>query len=197
MRVLARNIEKAQEFKDQGLEVVYGDYDDYTSLVAAFTGVDELYFVSASDISKRYVQQENVVKAAQEAGVKHIIYTSAQRKREDGTAVIAVVMEADLHTEALMKDSGMTHTILKHGLYAELLPLFMGESVIESGVVYLPAGMGKAAFISRAELGVAGAAILTTAGHENKTYEFGGSTAYSFEDIATMLSERCFLLAVE
>lgn len=96
-----------------------------------------------------------------------------------------------------MKDSGMTYTILKHGLYAELLPLFMGESVIESGVVYLPAGMGKAAFISRAELAVAGAAILTTAGHENKTYEFGGSTAYSFEDIATMLSERCFLLAVE
>lgn len=143
MRVLARNIEKAQEFKDQGIEVVYGDYDDYTSLVAAFTGVDKLYFVSASDISKRYVQQENVVKAAQETGVKHIIYTSAQRKREDGTAVIAAVMEADLHTEALMKDSGMTYTILKHGLYAELLPLFMGESVIESGVVYLPAGMGK------------------------------------------------------
>lgn len=84
MRVLARNIEKAQEFKDQGIEVVYGDYDDYTSLVAAFTGVDKLYFVSASDISKRYVQQENAVKAAQEAGVKHIIYTSAQRKREDG-----------------------------------------------------------------------------------------------------------------
>lgn len=145
--------------------------------------------MSASDVAQRYAQQENVVKAATEAGVKHIIYTSSQRKREDGTSVIAFVIEADLHTEALIKELGMTYTILKHGLYAELLPLFMGESVIETGVVYLPAGMGKAAYISRNDLATAGTAIITTEGHENKTYEFGGATAYSFQDIADILTE--------
>lgn len=187
--VMARDLQKAEEFKAKGVEVVYGDYNDYDSLVKAFTNVDTLYFVSASDVTQRYTQQENVVKAAAEAGVKHIIYTSAQRKREDGTSVIAFVIEADLHTEALIKESGMTYTILKHGLYAELLPLFMGESVIETGVVYLPAGMGKAAYISRNDLAIAGATIITTEGHENKTYEFGGATAYSFQDIADMLTE--------
>lgn len=186
--VMARDLQKAEEFKAKGIEVVYGDYNDYDSLVKAFTNIDKLYFVSASDVAQRYAQQENVVKAATEAGVKHIIYTSAQRKREDGTSVIAFVIEADLHTEALIKESGMTYTILKHGLYTELLPLFMGESVIETGV-YLPAGMGKAAYISRNDLATAGATIITTEGHENKTYEFGGATAYSFQDIADMLTE--------
>ena len=63
--VMARDLQKAEEFKAKGVEVVYGDYNDYDSLVKAFTNVDTLYFVSASDVTQRYTQQENVVKAGQ------------------------------------------------------------------------------------------------------------------------------------
>jgi NAD(P)H dehydrogenase (quinone) len=38
-------------------------------------------------------------------------------------------------------------------------------------------------------LGEATATILTTNGHENKTYNLTGTTAYSFADVATTLSE--------
>src|SRR5215217_4037784 len=83
--VLVRDPQKAEDLKEKGINVIKGDYNDYASLVAAFKGVNKLYFVSSSDVMKRFAQHQNVVKAAGEAGVGHIIYTSAQRKSEDGT----------------------------------------------------------------------------------------------------------------
>ncbi len=187
--VLVRTPEKAEDLKAKGVNVVKGDYNDYASLVAAFKGVDKLYFVSSSDVMNRFAQHQNVVKAAVEAGVGHIIYTSAQRKSEDGTSPIALVADAHWQTDNLIKQSGLTYTILKHGLYTDILPMFMGDKVIETGTIFLPAGDGKSSYASRNDLAAAGAIILTTDRHENKVYEFGGPVSYSFHDIAGILSE--------
>jgi len=187
--VLVRDIAKAEDLKAQGVNVIKGDYNDYASLVAAFKGVDKLYFVSSSDVPNRLPQHQNVVKAAVEAGVGHIIYTSAQRKSEDGTSPIAMIADAHWKTDDLIKESGLTYTILKHGLYTDILPMFMGDKVIETGTIFLPAGDGKASYASRNDLAAAGVVVLTTEGHENKVYEFGGTVSYSFNDIAGILSE--------
>lgn len=187
--VLVRDPQKAEELKNKDVNVIKGDYNDYASLVAAFKGIDKLYFVSSSDVMNRFAQHENVVKAAIEAKIGHIIYTSAQRKSEDGTSPIAMVADAHWKTDNLIKQSGIPYTILKHGLYTDILPMFMGDKVIETGTIFLPAGNGKASYASRNDLAAAGAVILTTDGHENKVYEFGGTDSYSFEDISGMLSE--------
>jgi NAD(P)H dehydrogenase (quinone) len=187
--VLVRDVAKAEDFKAKGVNVIKGDYNDYASLVAAFKGVDKLYFVSSSDVMNRFGQHQNVVKAAVEAGVGHIIYTSAQRKSEDGTSPIALVADAHFQTDNAIKQSGLTYTILKHGLYTDILPMFMGDKVIETGTIFLPAGDGKSSYASRNDLAAAGVVVLTTEGHENKVYEFGGPVSYSFHDIAGILSE--------
>jgi NAD(P)H dehydrogenase (quinone) len=187
--ILVRNLAKAEELKAKGVSVIQGDYNDYTSLVAAFRGVDKLYFVSSSDVMNRFAQHQNVVKAAAEAQVGYILYTSAQRKSEDGSSPIALVADAHWKTDNLIKESGLTYTILKNGLYTDILPMFMGDKVIETGTIFLPAGDGKASYASRNDLAAAGAILLTTEGHENKVYEMGGPVAYSFQDIAGMLSE--------
>jgi NAD(P)H dehydrogenase (quinone) len=145
--------------------------------------------VSSSDVMNRFEQHQNVVKAAVEAGVGHIIYTSAQRKSEDGTSPIALVADAHWRTDNLIKQSGLTYTILKHGLYTDILPMFMGDKVIETGTIFLPAGDGKSSYASRSDLAAAGVVVLTSEGHENKVYEFGGPVSYSFHDIAGILSE--------
>jgi NAD(P)H dehydrogenase (quinone) len=49
--------------------------------------------------------------------------------------------------------------------------------------------MGERLF-PRSEIAEAAAVILTTPGHENKEYEITAETAYSFEDIAVLLSNN-------
>lgn len=186
--VLVRDPAKAADLQAQGVTVKPGDYNDYASLVAAFKGVDKLFLVSGNDIPNRVPQHTNVLNAAKEAGVQHVVYTSFQRKTEDGSSAAAFVAEAHLATEKLLKESGLTYTILKNALYLDVLPLFMGP-VLDTNTIYLPAGEGKVPYASRADMGAAGAAVLAGTGHENQAYDISNDSSYSFHDIAKILSD--------
>jgi NAD(P)H dehydrogenase (quinone) len=188
LAVLARDPAKAADLQAQGVAVRQGDYSDYESLTAAFAGVEKLYFVATSSMTDRIQQHENAVKAATAAGVKHLVYTSFQRKTEDGTSPVAFIEEAHLATEKLIKQSGLTYTILKHALYLDVFPPFFGPQVLENNTIYLPAGTGQGAYASRYDLAVAGAAVLTSPDHENQTYELAANTTYSLADFAEALS---------
>jgi NAD(P)H dehydrogenase (quinone) len=185
---MVRDTSKAEDLSAKGVNIVKGDYTDYQSLVEAFKGVDKLYFVSSSDVMNRFTQHQNVVKAAIESKVGHIFYTSAQRKSEDGTSPIGIVGDAHWMTDNFIKESGLIYTILKHALYADILPMFMGDKVLETGI-FLPAGNGKVSYATRKDMAVAASVLLTTEGHENKVYEIAGETSNSFNDIASILSE--------
>lgn len=184
---LVRDESKAETLKELGVNIVYGNYDDYNSLVRAFSDIEKLVLVSGSELEKRTEQQLNVVKAAKEVGVQHILYTSVERKTERETSPIQFVLGSHLATEKAIKESGMTYTLLRNNLYMDLLPWFLGENVLENGI-YLPAGSGKIGFALRAEMAESVANILTTEGHENKNYTISGE-AVSFEEIAKILSE--------
>ena len=187
--VIARDPAKLENLSQRGVDVRRGDYNDTASLVEAFRGIDKLYFVSSSDLQARGEQQLNVVKAAKEAGVKHVFYTSFQRKDETSASPIAFIAESHIETEKALLASGMKYTILRHGLYSDMLPMYMGEKVIESGVIYQPAGEGKVAFATRNDMAEAGAILLLGKDHENKTYNIAGSELISYHDVARFLSE--------
>ena len=187
--VLVRDLSKAGKLKEKDLHLIEGDYNDYDSLVMAFKGIDLLYFVSGSDVFTRKLQHENIVKAAKEAKIGHVIYTSFQRKTDDETSPIAFVASAHILAEKLIRESGLTYTILKHALYSDIVPMFMCDQVLNSGIIFLPAGNGKASFTSRKDMASAGVAVLTGKGHENKTYEISVDKSYSFYDVAKLLTE--------
>ena len=126
--------------------------------------------------------------AAKQAGVKHILYTSFTRKNETGGSPIEVVAQSHIETEKLIKASGIAYTILKNALYADVLPLFLGDKVLETGV-FLPAGEGKVSFATRKDMAEAAAVILASLGHENKEYILAGDNNYSLNDVAVFLSE--------
>ena len=186
---LVRDENKAEALKNKGVQIVVGNYADYASLVKAFKGIDKLYFISSSEMMNRIEQHENVVQAAVEAKVGHIFYTSVQRKSEDGSSPSAIITNDHVKTDEIIKQSELTYTILRHGLYSDILPMFIGDKVIETGTIFLPAADGKAAFASRKDMAEAGAILLTTNGHENKTYEISSVDSLSFHDIAGILSE--------
>lgn len=192
---LARSAEKAEDLKAKGINIKIGDYDDYASLVEAFKGVDKLLLVSGSDVVKRGEQQENAVKAAKEAGVKHIFYTSFERKdqtekqNETETSPLGFIEKAHTDTEKLIKESGMTYTIFRNNFYMDMLPmLYIGEKVPDTGL-FVPAGETKSAFALRKDMAEATANVLAGEGHENKEYSFSNTENVSFQEIADSLSE--------
>lgn len=186
---LVRDTDKASDLAVLGVDIRTGNYDQEESLIRAFEGIDKLYFVSSSELADRTEQHLRVVNAAKAAGIKHVVYTSFQRRNETATSPIALVAQSHLATEKALIASGLSYTILKHGLYMDLLPMFVGDNILETGVIYQPAGEGKTAYALRKELAEAGAAVLSGKGHENKIYELYPSTTYSYPEIATILQQ--------
>ena len=192
--VLVRDKEsdKAKALEREGFELRLGDYDNPSGLVKAFKGIDVLYFVSASDIGKRVPQHKNVVNAARASNIKHILYTSTVRKDESTEAPLHVVVDAHVQTENWIKESGLTYTILRHNLYAEVIPMFLGEKeqLLQSKTIYLPTGHGQTSFVPREDFAEAEANILADPSkYENKTLEFNGSEQTSFKEVSKLLTE--------
>jgi NAD(P)H dehydrogenase (quinone) len=185
---LVRDENKAADLKAKGIDVRVGNYDDKESVLAALQGIDKLLLVSGSDMLSRLKQHIAVVDAAKEAGVKHIVYTSFLRKNETETSPIRIVSVAHLETEKYIRASGIPYTIMRNGLYAEVLPRFFGEKVLETGI-FLPAGDGKVSYATRREMAEAASNILTGEGHGNKEYIISNTENYSLSDAAVILSE--------
>jgi NAD(P)H dehydrogenase (quinone) len=185
---LVRDESKAGDLKAKGITILVGDYDNYDSLVKAFKGIDKLLFVSGTDIANRVQQQDNVVKAAKEAGVRHVIYTSFVRKNETETSPIYLVAKSHLSTEKALKESGLTYTILRNNIYADYIPMFIGQNVTETGI-FFPAGNAPVAFTLRSDMAEAAANVLSSDGHENKDYAISNTEAVTFQEIAQYISE--------
>ena len=186
---LARNEEKAKTLKEKGIDVRIGNYDDYDSLVKAFQGIDKLLLISSSEIGNRAAQHINAINAAKEAGVKHIVYTSFIRQKDDPNSALWFIAKDHVETEEHLVNCGIPYTLFKNGFYMDMITDFIGENVLETQTVFLPAGDGKVNFALRKEIAEALANVLTSEGHENKSYDIGGDETISFSQIAGFLSE--------
>jgi NAD(P)H dehydrogenase (quinone) len=183
---LVRDEKKAGDLKNQGITVKTGNYDDYESLEKAFEGVDKLLFISSNDPEHGLDQHKNVLNAAKKNNVGHIVYTSQETRNGKHTSIPFVI---GIHkaTADLIINSGITYTILNNTLYADSIDKFIGENYLETGI-FFPAGDGKIPFMPRAEMAEAAAEVLAGTGHEHKIYSIAGEKAYSFDDIAELLS---------
>jgi NAD(P)H dehydrogenase (quinone) len=183
---LVRDVNKASGLKDKGVQIKIGQYNDVDSLKAALQGVDKLLLVSSNEMVDRLVQHKNVIDAAITNGVKHIVYTGIDIENYATTA-IPYVSQIHKHTTDYLKETGIPYTVLDNTLYADSIGLFSGETFLETGI-FFPAGDGKLPWVARVEMGEAAAVVLTTSGHENKNYAITADTAYSFAEIADMVS---------
>ena len=185
---IVRDPQKATNLPELGVQVRQADYNDPASLLAALNAVTTLLLISSSehDDAVRARQHKNVIDAARQAGVRHIVYTSVVNPSRSslfgGSA-------SHLATEENLQASGLTYTIFRNTLYLDLVPNFIGADAVSSGKIYSAAGSGKVSYALREEIAQALANVLTTGDHTNQTYDIAPTPAYSMQDVATILSE--------
>jgi len=170
---------------DLGVAARAADYAHPETLTAALAGVETLLLISSSEIGQRQVQHRNVITAAKAAGVERIVYTSLLHA---DTSALSLAAE-HLDTETALKASGLPYTILRNGWYSENYTGAIAGAVA-AGAYIGTAGQGRISAAARADYAAAAVAVLTTVGHENKTYELAGDEAFTLSDLAAELSRQ-------
>lgn len=155
------------------------DFDDRAGLDLA--GVSTLVLVSAGYAEDDEVVERHaaVLDAAARDGVRHVIYTSLTGAGDHlGFAL------AHRATERLVRACGLPWTILRNGLYAELVGglLMWADDGTESAF-----GAGAVAAVARADLAEAAATVAADpARHSGRVYELTG-TPITTADVADRL----------
>lgn len=161
------------------------DYNKPETLVESLKGIDYLLLISSNEIGQRKRQHENVIEAAQKAGVKWMIYTSLLHA---DTSTLNLAAEHVATEQALIK-SGIPFTLLRNGWYTENY-MSAATGAVKAGVLIGSAGNGKISSAARADYAEAAAVILTTPNNEGKTYELSGDESYTLTDLAAELSRQ-------
>jgi NAD(P)H dehydrogenase (quinone) len=170
LAVSVRNPEKAEEFKNRGIEVRQGDFDHPETLTTAFAGVDRLLIISADgDNETRIRQHTNAVAAAKQAQVKFIAYTSLGNASESSLFLAPVHRSTE---EAILK-TGIPYCFLRNNWYLEN-EIGSIQGVLAGSPWVTSAGTGKVGWALQQDYADAAAAVLSGSGFENTVYELSG-----------------------
>lgn len=156
-----------------------------STLERALRDLDTLLLISSSEVGKRAAQHRNVIEAAKKRGVKRIVYTSLLHA---DTSPLDLA-EEHLATERTVPASGIPYTILRNGWYTEN---YTGSipGALAGGAFLGSAGTGRISSAARADYAKAAVAVLTSAGHEGKTYELAGDQSWTLSDLAAEVSRQ-------
>jgi NAD(P)H dehydrogenase (quinone) len=170
----------------RGVHVRYADFDKPATLARAFEDGDRMLLISTLSVGRRATQHRNAIEAAVTAGVRHIAYTSSGGASPDNPAI---VITDHLQTEAALKQSGAAFTILRNALYAEVPATQIAPRAVASGQWVASAADGQIPFVAKADCVACAAHVLTSPGHEGRTYEITGPALHSYRDAAALASE--------
>jgi len=185
--LVSRTPERLASYEEKGCHVRFGDFDDPSSLEAAFDGAEKLLLISGTRVGKRLPQHGAAIDAAKKVGVKHVVYTSflgADNPLNQSEAV-----KDHRGTEQLLRDSGVTWTALRNAQYADAVTDVMVYTIVKDGVMLSLAGDGRMPFVWRSDCVEAAAAALLGTGHENKGYNITGPELISYREVGGLIAE--------
>ncbi|MHA7298673.1 Rossmann-fold NAD(P)-binding domain-containing protein [Pseudarthrobacter sp. MDT3-1] len=155
------------------------DFDDPTIDLA---GVHTLVLISAGTAEDDVVinRHENAITAAERDGVRHIIYTSLA---DDGDHLGFAL--AHRWTERRLRNGELPWTVMRNGLYAELIGQLLTP---RDGVITAPFGHGGVAAVARQDLAEAASIVAQNPEpHSGRTYNLVGKRVITGQDVADRL----------
>jgi NAD(P)H dehydrogenase (quinone) len=180
-----RSPDKAADLAERGLTVRRADYDDPASMVEGFAGADALLLIPTfMPVEPRVVQHGNAVRAAVEAGVGRLLFSSFGSGDPESRFHVAPFM---LYAESRTRLSGLPWTILRNGMYLDPIADWAPE-LVQMGRLPYPVRRGRVAYVSRDDLGRAAAGALIDDAYANRAYDLTGPQALTMDQLAAAVS---------
>ncbi|MFO7320550.1 MAG: SDR family oxidoreductase [Chloroflexota bacterium] len=182
-----RTPEKLNDLAARGVTVRKADFNDAASLAQAFSGADRLLLISTDETSTpglRLQQHRNAIKAAEEAGVRHVVYTSIVNPIPESPVF---VVPDHRGTEEALQESGLGWTVLRNNIYADILLPSLVQAV-QMGKLFSAAGDGKIGYVTREDCAHAAAAALRASFEGRRVLDITGPKAVSQAELAEIVT---------
>src|SRR5713101_6639314 len=179
-RALVRNPAKAEAIAAlPHVEIAQGDMAHPETLTVALHEINRAMLISSSAPDMLDVQS-NFIDAARKAGVRHVVKLSGIMP-ELHSAFRFARMHGEI--EKRLEASEMAYTHLRAG---EFMPAYFRQvpMIVGKGAMFLPMEDARIASIDVGDIAEIAARVLTSSGHEGKTYPLTGPEALTMTEVA-------------
>jgi uncharacterized protein YbjT (DUF2867 family) len=180
---LVRDPQGAASIQGPGVDLVMGDFSQPETLAPAMAGVERVFLLSPAG-PQQVEWQNNLINAAKQAQVQHIVKLSVLGADEHSPVAVA---RWHWQIEQHLKTAGLVYTILQPHFFMQNI-LGFASSIAAEGKFYAPMRDGRIGPVDVRDIAAVAVAALTDDGHAGKTYIVTGPEALSFADIAAGIS---------
>lgn len=163
-----------------GAEGVVFDYADPATFAPAFEGVDRAFFILSAGVMTTVETLKPLIEIAAARKVKVVLMTAFGVDADDSIPY--------RQAEILLEKSGTPYVIVRPNWFTDNFVTYWGEG-IKHGVIAVPAGEGKSAFIDTRDIADSVVAALTTSAHDGKSFNLTGPDALSYGEAAALISK--------
>lgn len=184
VRALSRDPERARALPGfGGAEIAAGDPARPETIEPAMQGVTKVFLIPPSGPGSD-TSEQNVIEAARRAGVRHIVKLSALCADPSAPSM---ALSHNYRAEEILKSSGVPYTILRPSSFMQNFLYYYSASIRGEGAVYQSLGEARMAIIDTRDIAEVAVKVLTSEGHEGKTYDLTGPEALTYAEAAEKL----------
>jgi len=156
-------------------------FTDPATHAPALEGVTRVFLVRPPELSHVERDIEPFLDAAAKAGLRQVVFLSLQGVERNPFVPHHAI-------ERALRERSMPSTMLRAGFFMQNLSTTHARDIRERGEIYLPAGMGRTAFIDGRDIAAVAQVTLRGDIHVGAEYELTGPQALTYAEIAATLS---------
>lgn len=182
VRAMYRSREDAAK-APAGANPMIADFADRASLDRALEGIDRVYLV-CSPIPQLVELESNMVDACAAHGIQQLVQNSALGASTYDKSFPVWHYEV----EKRVRESGIPATVLRPESFMQNIATYFAGTINSEGAFYAAGGTAPIGFVDVRDVGAVAAKVLTSDGHEGKTYTATGPEALNYSQVGAKLS---------
>ena len=151
-------------------------------LERALDGADRLFLMRPPAIADVQTRLFPLIDAANRLGLRQIVFLSLQGVQTNRRTPHYAV-------EQHLRRTGSPYTCLRPNFFMQNLATTYAADIRTAGLIFVPAGRARTAFIDARDIGRVAATVFTEPGHLRKAYTLSGEQSLTYRQVADIMTE--------